>query len=82
MSIVHQLSFEDFFLPFDGKLSGDTRSIKLAELIQWDVLEYDYAAQLFKDLRAPTKPFRMHWARQSSRLVSSSWMKNWSSESR
>jgi hypothetical protein len=26
----HQLSFEDFFLPFGGKLSGDNRWIKLA----------------------------------------------------
>jgi transposase, IS5 family len=28
-----QLSFEDFFLLFGGKLSGDNRWIKLAELI-------------------------------------------------
>lgn len=35
----HQLSFEDFFLPF-----GDNRWIKLAELISWDELEDDYAA--------------------------------------
>ena len=31
----HQLSFEDFFLRFGGKLSGDNRWIKLAELIPW-----------------------------------------------
>ncbi len=31
----HQLSFEDFFLPFGGKLSGDDCWIKLAELIPW-----------------------------------------------
>jgi hypothetical protein len=29
----HQLSFEDFFLQFGGKLSGDNRWIKLAEFI-------------------------------------------------
>ena len=29
----NQLSFKDFFLPFGGKLSGDNRWIKLAELI-------------------------------------------------
>lgn len=28
-----QLLFEDFFLPFGSKLSGDNRWIKLAELI-------------------------------------------------
>ena len=42
---LHQLSFEDFFLPFGGKLAGDDRWIKLAELIPWDELEDDYAAE-------------------------------------
>jgi len=31
--------FEDFFLPFGGKLSGANRWIKLAELIPWYELE-------------------------------------------
>jgi hypothetical protein len=55
----HQLSFEDFFLPFGGKLSGDNHWIKLAELRPWDELEDDYAAQFCKGLGAPAKPFRM-----------------------
>jgi hypothetical protein len=55
----HQLSFEDFFLPFGGKLTGDNRWIKLAELIPWDDLEDDYAAQFCKGFGAPAKPFRM-----------------------
>jgi IS5 family transposase len=55
----YQLSFEDFFLPFGGKLSGDNRWIKLAELIPWDELEDDYAAQFCKGFGAPAKPFRM-----------------------
>jgi len=55
----HQLSFEDFFLPFGGKLSGDNRWIKLADLIPWDELEDDYAAQFCKGFGAPAKPFRM-----------------------
>jgi transposase, IS5 family len=55
----HQLSFEDFFLPFGGKLSGGNRWIKLAELIPWDELEDDYAAQFCKGFGAPAKPFRM-----------------------
>jgi hypothetical protein len=55
----HQLSFEDFFLPFGGKLSGDNRWIKLAELIPWDELEDDYAAQFCKGFGAPAKPFRL-----------------------
>ena len=55
----HQLSFEDFFLTFGGKLSGDNRWIKLAELIPWNELQDDYAAQFCKGCRAPAKPFRM-----------------------
>jgi IS5 family transposase len=55
----HQLSFEDFFLLFGGKLSDYNRWIKLAEIIPWDDLEDDYAAQFCKGFGAPTKPFRM-----------------------
>jgi IS5 family transposase len=55
----HQLSFEDFFLPFGGKLSGDNRWIKLADLIPWDELGDVYAAQFCKGFSAPAKPFRM-----------------------
>jgi hypothetical protein len=55
----YQLSFEDFFLPFGGKLSGENRWIKLAKLIPWDELEDDYAAQFCKGFGAPAKPFRM-----------------------
>jgi hypothetical protein len=53
----HQLSFEDFFLSFGGKLSGDNRWIKLAELIPWDELEDNYAASFCKGFGAPAKPF-------------------------
>ena len=55
----HQLSFEDFFLPFGGTLSGDNRWIKLADLIPWDELEDDYAEKFCKGFGAPAKPFRM-----------------------
>jgi transposase, IS5 family len=34
----HQLSLADFFMPFDGKLSEVSRSIKLAELNPWNEL--------------------------------------------
>ena len=65
----NQLSFEDFFLPFDGTLSGDNVWIKLAELIPWDELEDDYAAQFCKGHRfaedfvyGPRQnPFAWHW---------------------
>jgi hypothetical protein len=55
----HQLSLAAFFLPFGGKLSGDNRWIKLAELIPWNELEDYYAAQYCKGFGAPAKPFRI-----------------------
>jgi transposase, IS5 family len=57
----NQLSFEDFFLPFEGKLSGDNRWIKLAELIPWYELEDEYAAQFCKVLAPRISHIAWHW---------------------
>jgi len=55
----HQLSFEEFFLPFGGKLSGDNGCIKLAELIPWDEPEHNYASKFCNGFGTPANPFRM-----------------------
>jgi IS5 family transposase len=63
-----QLSFEDFLLPFGGKVSGENRWIKLAELNPSDELEDHHAAQFCKGFGASAKSFRMRLgAAQSSR---------------
>ncbi len=54
-----QLSFENFYLPFGGKLSGENRWVKLAELIPWSEFESVYAAQFSEDNGAPAKGFRV-----------------------
>lgn len=54
-----QLSFENFYLPFGGKLSGENRWVKLAALIPWDKFEAEYAEQLSEGMGAPAKSFRM-----------------------
>ncbi len=54
-----QLSFENFYLPFGGKLSGENRWVKLAEWIPWEDFESEYAAQLSQGIGAPAKSFRM-----------------------
>lgn len=46
----NQLSLEDLFLPFGGKLSGGNCRVKLAGLIPWDELEDDFASQYCKGL--------------------------------
>ena len=54
-----QLSFENFYLPFGGKLSGENRWIKLAELVPWEQFESEYAEQFSEGQGAPAKPFRI-----------------------
>jgi IS5 family transposase len=54
-----QLSFEDFYLPFGGKLSSENRWVKLARLIPWQEFEAEYAALMSEDMGAPAKSFRM-----------------------
>ena len=50
-----QLSFEEFFLPFGGKLSGNNRWIKLNALIPWDELGDDYASQFLQGIRGSSQ---------------------------
>ena len=54
-----QLSFQDFYLPFGGKLSSENRWVKLAEIIPWEEFESTYAEQFSEDMGAPAKRFRM-----------------------
>ena len=39
----NQPMFEDFYLPFGGKLRSDNRWVKLAKLIPWEEIEEQYA---------------------------------------
>ena len=54
-----QLSFQDFYLPFGGKLSEKNRWVNLAEMIPWEEFESLYASQFSEDMGAPAKGFRM-----------------------
>lgn len=38
----NQLEFEDFFLPFGGRLRSDNRWVKLAKIVPWDEFEKKY----------------------------------------
>lgn len=52
-----QLTIEDFIFPY-GKLNTENEWVKLAELIQWDVVEEMYARQ-FVNNGHPAHPARM-----------------------
>ncbi len=55
-----QLSFEDFYLPFSGKLDGDNRWVKLSEFVPWQEFEDSYSKHFSSDCQgAPAKPVRM-----------------------
>jgi IS5 family transposase len=55
-----QPEFEDFYLPFGGRLRSDNRWVRLAKLFPWDEVETIYAGK-FKNTKmgAPAKPARV-----------------------
>ena len=56
----NQLSFENFYLPFGGKLNGNNRWVRLAEMIPWDLVEEIYAKNFTSsNMGAPAKSARL-----------------------
>jgi len=55
----NQLEFENFKLPFDGKLDKNNRWVQLAELIPWEKAEDKYKQHFSKKMGAPAKSFRI-----------------------
>ena len=55
----HQLTFENFYLPFGGHLRGDNRWVILADQIPWDQIEDAYGELFCDDNGCPAKPARM-----------------------
>jgi transposase, IS5 family len=54
-----QLKFDNFYLPFGGKLRKDNRWVQLAEAIPWDLLETKYAKKFASSgMGAPAKSVR------------------------
>ena len=54
-----QLSIEEFYVPFGGKLDPGNRWVVLANVIPWEPLENQYAPLFNAKTGAPAKPFRM-----------------------
>ena len=56
----NQLAFEDFYLPFGGKLRSNNRWVLLAKMVPWDTVESLYAEQFSANGQgAPAKSARM-----------------------
>lgn len=55
---AHQLKFENFYLPFGGKLRSDNRWVILAKQIPWQKIEEEYSTH-FNGLGCPAKPARV-----------------------
>ncbi len=57
---ANQMMFEDFYLPFGGKLSSGNRWVRLAKLIPWDEIESLYTQSLARTGRgAPAMSARV-----------------------
>jgi len=55
----HQLTFENFYLPFGGHLRGDNRWVILADQIPWDQIDDAYGELFCDDNGCPAKSARM-----------------------
>ena len=55
----HQLTFENFYLPFGGRLRSDNRWVILAAQIPWDQIEDAYGELFSEDNGCPAKSARM-----------------------
>ncbi len=53
-----QMVFEDFVLPFEGKLNASNRWVKLAKIIPWEQIENDYADLFPSNYGTVAKPLR------------------------
>ncbi len=57
---VNQLAFEEFVLPFGGKLRSDNRWVLLAKQIPWAEVETEYEQQFSQDdMGSPAKSSRL-----------------------
>ncbi len=57
---IHQPEFEDFYIPFGGKLKSDNRWVKLAKMIPWEEFEESYAKNFAESGQgAPAYPVRV-----------------------
>lgn len=54
-----QMVFEEFILPFEGKLDANNRWVKLAKIIPWEQIENDYADLFPSNTGTIAKPLRM-----------------------
>lgn len=55
----HQMKFQNFYLPFGGKLSGQNRWIVLADQVPWRHIEQQYSKLFSEDEGCPAKLARM-----------------------
>lgn len=56
----NQLQFEDFYLPFGGKLRSDNRWVILSKQIPWQQVEHEYSMNFSKnDVGNPAKSARI-----------------------
>ncbi len=56
---ANQLAFEDFYLPFGGKLSSDNRWVILSKQIPWEGVKKEYIVHFSDGMGSPAKSSKM-----------------------
>jgi len=57
---AQQPEFEEFYLPFSGRLRSDNRWVRLSKLIPWEEIEKEYAKHFAESgMGAPAKASRI-----------------------
>lgn len=56
---AEQPEFENFYLPFAGRLKSDNRWIKLSKMIPWEKIEEKYSKNFSNNMGAPAKSVRI-----------------------
>ena len=54
-----QLSMDEFFMPFGGRLMKDNRWVRLAEMMPWEHIEEIYAQNMSEETGRPAIPSRI-----------------------
>lgn len=54
-----QLSIDEFFMPFGGRLMKDNRWVRLAEMMPWEHIEEIYAQNMSEETGRPAIPSRI-----------------------
>ena len=73
----YQMEFEDFYLPFGGKLRSDNRWVVLSKQIPWERIEQEYSMNFSQNWSAPVFWSRIYESVSTIFFISSACLSGW-----